>query len=182
MDKTASTIHYCYRKCQTENNIVKVGTKIIKPQWPSYYPGLPSPRVANPGQCNFTLNTVYNRNLPSIHCSIATLNLRLVKHVILDTSVLLYCYYAFVLPFPSSVNRCEGLLLNVIFSFSNATCIRWQGLALMRVSCHCVIDVMLLDCVCCTRSIRTRIIVCSVSFHLLLPEFDIPSSTFCIRV
>ena len=34
--------------------------------------------------------------------------------------------------------------------------------------------VMLLHCVCWTRLIRTRIIVCSVSFHLLLSEFDIP--------
>ena len=37
----------------------------------------------------------------------------------------------------------------------------------------CVIDVVLLHCVCCTRLIRTRIIVCSVSFHLRLSEFDI---------
>ena len=44
-------------------------------------------------------------------------------------------------------------------------------------ACHCVINVMLLNCVWivhCTRLIRTQIIVCSVNFHLLLPEFDIP--------
>ena len=45
---------------------------------------------------------------------------------------------------------------------------------LITVSCHCVIDVVLLDCVFCTRLIRTRIIVCSVSCHQLLLEFDIP--------
>ena len=32
---------------------------------------------------------------------------------------------------------------------------------------------MLLDCVCCTRSIQTQIIVCSVRFHPLLPDLDI---------
>ena len=72
----------------------------------------------------------------------------------------------------NSVLRC--LRLNVIFTFSSAKCIRWPGFAMIRLSCRCVIDVMLLHCSCCTRSIRTRIIVCSVRFHLLLPEFDIP--------
>ena len=74
----------------------------------------------------------------------------------------------------SIVLRCGCLLLNVIFSFSSARCIRWLGFTLIRVSYRCVIDVMLQDCVFCTRLIRTRIIVCSVSFHLLWPEFDIP--------
>ena len=67
-----------------------------------------------------------------------------------------------------------SLQLNVIFSFSSSRCIRWSGYALIRVSCPCVIDVMLLECVRSTRLIRTEIIVCSVNFHLLLPEFDIP--------
>ena len=40
-------------------------------------------------------------------------------------------------------------------------------------SCHCLIGVMLLGYVCCTRSIRTKVSVCSVSLGLLLPEFDI---------
>ena len=57
-------------------------------------------------------------------------------------------------------------------SSAYARCIRWSGFALIRLSCCCVIDVMLMHCVCCTRLIRTRIIVCSVSFHLLLSEFD----------
>ena len=67
----------------------------------------------------------------------------------------------------SIVLRCGSLLLNVIFSFSSVRCIRWPGSALIRVSCRCVIDVMLLHCECCTRIIRTRITGWSVSFHLL---------------
>ena len=75
----------------------------------------------------------------------------------------------------SIVLRCVGLLLNVIFSFSSSRCVRWRGFALIRVSCRCVIDVMLLHCVCCKRLIRAWIIVCSVSFHLLLSELGILS-------
>ena len=70
--------------------------------------------------------------------------------------------------------RCGGLLLNPIFSFSSARCIRWPGFAMIRLSCRCVIDVMLLHYVCCIRLIRTGIIVCVVSFYLLLSECDIP--------
>ena len=70
--------------------------------------------------------------------------------------------------------RCGGQLLNVHCSFQTARCIRWPGIALIRVSCLCVIDVMLLNCVCCSRLIRTRITVCSVIFHERLPE----SSTY----
>ena len=70
--------------------------------------------------------------------------LRLVKRVFLDTSVLISCYYAFVLPIIEYCSTVWGLLLNVIFSFSSARCIRWPGFALIRLSCRCVIDVMLL--------------------------------------
>ena len=49
--------------------------------------------------------------------------------------------------------------------------VRWPGFALIRVSCHYVIDVMLLYYVCC---LFVSINTCrSVSFHLLLPEFHI---------
>ena len=99
--------------------------------------------------------------------------LRLVKHVFVDTSVLLRCYNAFVLPILEYCSPCGGLLLNVIFSFSGVRCIRRPGFAQIRLSCRCVIDVIFLHCVCCTRLIRTRIIDCSVSFHLLMSEFDI---------
>ena len=96
--------------------------------------------------------------------------LRLAKNVFEDTSVLLRCYYAFVLQI---LEYC--LLLDVIFSFSSARCIRWPGFALSRLYGRCVIDVMLLHRACCTKLIRTRIIFCSVSFRLLLSEFDISS-------
>ena len=63
----------------------------------------------------------------------------------------------------SIVLRCGGELLNVSLSSSSVRCIRWPGFALIRLSCHCVIDVVLMDCVCCTWLIWTRIIVCPVS-------------------
>ena len=69
---------------------------------------------------------------------------------------------------------CEGQLLYVTFSFLSARCVRLQGFALIRVSCHCVIDFMLLECECCARLIQTGIIVYSLSFHMLLPELDLP--------
>ena len=46
------------------------------------------------------------------------------------------------------------------------------GQVLNWSSCRCVIDVMSLDCVCCTRLIWTRIADCSANYHLLLPQFD----------
>ena len=52
-------------------------------------------------------------------------------------------YYAYVLSISSIVLQCVGHLVNVIFSFSSAVCIRWQGFAMIRVSCHCVIDILL---------------------------------------
>ena len=82
----------------------------------------------------------------------------------------------------SIVLRCWGLLLNVIYCNPCDMCIPWPGFALINFSCRCVIDVMLLRCVCCTSLIRTRIIVCSVSFHLLLSEFDIPELWLQLRL
>ena len=100
--------------------------------------------------------------------------LRLVKCVFVDTSVLLRCYYAFVLPILeycspvwASAAECQLHLLERQVYLVARLCPRQTFLS-------CFIDVMLLHCVCCTRLIRTRIIVCSVSFHLLLSEFDIP--------
>ena len=87
---------------------------------------------------------------------------------------MLRCNSAFALPILEFVLRCGVLLLNAIVSFSSSRCIRWRGFTLIRLSCRCVINVMLLHCVCCTKLIRTLIIVCTVSFHLLLSEFDIP--------
>ena len=88
----------------------------------------------------------------------------------------LCCFVATVHLFSQSLSivlRCGSLLRNVIFSFSSTWCIRWPGIALIRLSCRCFIDVMLLHCVCYTMLIRIRIIVCSVSVHLLLLEFFI---------
>ena len=79
------------------------------------------------------------------------------------------CYYVAILHLFSQslsiVLRCGGQLLNVTFtsgrlcpdpSFLLCRCFVWLGL------------------VCRTRLIRTLIIVCSASFHLLLLEFNIP--------
>ena len=66
---------------------------------------------------------------------------------------------------------CVALLLYVTFCFSSARCIRWPGFDLIKVSSFCVVDVMLLDCVCCTKLIRTLITL--FSELLLLREFDI---------
>ena len=87
----------------------------------------------------------------------------------------LCCFVAIMHLFSKSLSivlRCGGLLRHVIFSFSRARCIRWPGFAIIRLSCRFVIDVMLLHSVCCTRLMRTRIVVCSVRSHLLLSEFD----------
>ena len=90
----------------------------------------------------------------------------------------LLCYFVAILNLfiqsLSIVLRCEGLLLNVIFSFLSARYIQWPGFPLVRVSCRCVIDVMLLGYICCTRLMRTLITVCSASFQLLLLEFNVP--------
>ena len=101
--------------------------------------------------------------------------LRLVKRVFADTSILLHCFRNFFSQSFSIILWCGGQLMNVIFSFSSVRCIRWPGFARVRVSCHCVIDVMLLDCVCLSSLIRSRIIVCSEILYLLPTKFDILS-------
>ena len=105
------------------------------------------------------------------HIFIRICILRLVKHVFMDTSMLLYCYCAFALPileycspvYESAAECHLQLLESQVYSVA----------CQIRISCRFVIIVMLLYCVCCTRLIRTRIIDCSVSFHVLLSEFDI---------
>ena len=88
------------------------------------------------------------------------------------------CYFVAILHLFSQslsiVLRCRGQLLNVTFSFLSDRCIRWPGFVPISVSCRCVIDVVWLGLICCTRLIRTPITVCSASFHLFLLEFDIP--------
>ena len=86
------------------------------------------------------------------------------------------CYFFAIMHFFSQslsiVLRCGCQLLNVTFSFSSSRCIRGPWLGSDQSFCRCVINVIFLGYVCCTRLIRTRITVCSASFHLLLPEFD----------
>ena len=85
------------------------------------------------------------------------------------------CFVAFIHLFSqcsSIVLQCGYQLLTVTLNFFSCWCVRWPGFALMRISCHCVINNKLLDCVCGARLIQTRIIVCSLCFHLLLQEFD----------
>ena len=62
--------------------------------------------------------------------------------------------------------------MNVTIRFSSARCIRFPGFALTRVSCCCVIDVMLLGYVCRTRLIRTQVTVCSATFRLFPSKFE----------
>ena len=69
--------------------------------------------------------------------------LRLVKCIFVDTSVLLPCYFGFVLPILEYCSQSGGQLLNVTFSFLSTKCNRWTGFVLIRVSSRCVIDVML---------------------------------------
>ena len=90
------------------------------------------------------------------------------------TSVLLRCYFQFVLPIIEYCSPVWGQLLKVTFNFLGARCMRWKGFFPIIVSCRCVIEVVWLGLVCCTRLIRIQITVCSTSFHLLLLEFDIP--------
>ena len=98
--------------------------------------------------------------------------LRLMKSVFVNTSLLLRCYYAFVLPILEYYSPVRGSTAEFYLQYPSARCIRWPGFVPIRVSCCCVIDFMLLHCVCCARLIRTRIILCSVSVHLLLSEYD----------
>ena len=89
----------------------------------------------------------------------------------------LYCFVAILDLFSQSLSIvlwCGGQLLTITFRSLSVRCVQWSDFTLIKVSCHCVIDVMLLDCACCTRLIQAQFIVCSASFHLLLTEFDIP--------
>ena len=78
--------------------------------------------------------------------------LGLVNHALVDTSVILRCYYAFVLPileFYSPVQAsavwCHQLLERQVYSLVR--------LCPYQTFCRCVINVMLLDSVCCERLI-----------------------------
>ena len=100
--------------------------------------------------------------------------LRLMKLVFVGHLCFLRCYYAHVLPNTSIVLRCGYLLLDVIFSFSTAWCIWWP--------CRLCPDQTFLSlchrrhvaALCMLSKVNSKSrIVCSVSFYLLLSEFDI---------
>ena len=82
-------------------------------------------------------------------------------------------HYAFVLPILEYCSPVWGLLLNVIFSFLRARCIRWPG--------FCPDQTFLSLChrrhvaaLCMLYKVNSDLItVCSASFHLLLAEYDI---------
>ena len=77
------------------------------------------------------------------------------------TTIYLVYLWVFVLTF-DNVTECtaypECLFLQLAFGYS-ARCIRWLGFALIRLSC-CVIDVILLPCVCCKRLINSNNFIC----------------------
>ena len=69
--------------------------------------------------------------------------LRSVKPVLMDTSLLLAIFHL-ISQYLSIVLLREGQLWNVKFNFLSARCIRWPGFVLITVSCHYVVDVVLL--------------------------------------
>ena len=74
---------------------------------------------------------------------------------------LLFCICS---PNPRVLSQMWSQLLYGTFSFLIARCIRGPGFVLIRLACRCVIDVVLLGWVCCTRLIRTKIAVCSTGW------------------
>ena len=86
----------------------------------------------------------------------------------------LRCYYAFVLPILEYCSLLWGSAVACHLQLLELQMYSVARLILITVSCRCVIDFMLLYCVCCIRIILTRITVCSLCYNLLLPEFDIP--------
>ena len=80
--------------------------------------------------------------------------LRLVKRISVEIkfSVLICCYFAFVLQSLSIILRYLGSAVECHLQL-----LRWPGFVPIRVSCRCVIDVVWLGLVCCTRLIRTLI-------------------------
>ena len=78
------------------------------------------------------------------------------------------CYFVAIsnlyFQFLSTVLWYGRQLLNVTcFMFLRAMYIRWPLFILIRVSFRCIIDVMLLGLVCCTRLVQTIITVCAAS-------------------
>ena len=94
------------------------------------------------------------------------------ERIFVGTSVIICCYFAFFLPIfeycflvCASAAECHHELLECLIYSVARLCPDQSFLS-------CVINVMLLGWVCCTRLIQTLITVCSTSFHLLLLEFE----------
>ena len=91
--------------------------------------------------------------------------LRMVNRVFVDT----LCYFVDIMYLFSNpwVLLHRGSAAECHLQLSSARHIRWTDFTLIRVSCRCVIDVMLFCYVCCRRLIQTLITVYSVSLLML---------------
>ena len=96
------------------------------------------------------------------------------KRILVDTSVLLRCYYSFLLPILEYCSPIVGVSCWMSPSASwepgvlGGQSLPWSEFLVVVLSTTCWLAMY------CTRLIRTRITVSSASFRLLLPEFDIP--------
>ena len=94
-------------------------------------------------------------------------------NVFVDISVLLRCYFAFVLPILEYCSPVWGSAAECHLQLLELQVYSVDRLCPDQSSYRCVIDIVWLGLVWCTRLIRTLITVCLASFHLLLKEFDI---------
>ena len=86
-------------------------------------------------------------------CLLETWYLRLMKHIFMDPTVLLHCYYDLCICSPNRWVLFSGVGISCWMSPSaswapgvfGAQALSWS------VSCHCVVDIMLRGYVCCTR-------------------------------
>ena len=93
--------------------------------------------------------------------------LKLVKRIFVDTSLLVRCYFEFVLLILEYCSRVWGSSVKCYLQLLERRVYSVASIFPIRVSCRCVIDVVWLGIVCCTKLIRTLITTCSVSFHML---------------
>ena len=114
-----------------------------------------------------------------LHCTVSHVSQRtgilwLVKCIFVDSSMLLRCYFAFVLPI---LQYCSPLWGSAAECHLRLLEHQLPGDLVARLcpdqSCLWCYDIVWLWLACCTRLIQTLITVCSVSFHMLLLEFDI---------
>ena len=99
--------------------------------------------------------------------------LRLVKRFFVDTSVLLRWYYAFVLTILEYCSPLWGFAVECHLQLIERQVCSVARLCLQKSFLSLCYRRHVAAGVCCTRLIRTRIIVCSVRLHMLQSEFDI---------